>query len=211
MKNKPLSRVLLDREDAQAILGPYHEKLVNISVTGYTDGWLGHKNVRPDVHHIFTPRTSATYIYDYTAYVARQQFAGDPGVEILHEETAWYFKFSDRLFVRFARLNAYGCPSSNDTNHGMIASNQWSLWQEDRTAPFYPTYVVVGHMLNPAGTEVTDVRAVCMRDEDKAWDYSISYATAATPQEIVWDGTADDSQPEAAVRVRKKHGSKEGN
>lgn len=203
MNRKPISRVLLDREDAQAILGPYHEKLVSISTAGFHQGWLGHQAARPAEHPIFTPRTSANYIYDYTTYIARQQFAGDPTVEIIKEEEAWYFKFHDRLLVQFKRLNAYGCPSSNDTNHGMISSNQTDLWRGDATGPFHPTYVVVGHVLDPSKVKVTDVLAVCMRDDDKWWNYSLMEATAVQPEEIP-SRAPDERRTNLVAKKRKR-------
>jgi hypothetical protein len=172
------SGLWLERDEAGAILSPYHSDLRGCVSVGW-EKWLN--QVKP-LYPRPTLRFRANAIWDGMIDEARVRFNDVPGVNIIDDHRSTFFlTFDGRLLVRFKKLDDRLRTRNYPTQQALTINGQMDL-------PEVPdgSLVTIGYRTDELGMSLKDVLVVMSRSNRVRWAYDLDkeIAAAAVPNVV---------------------------
>jgi len=207
---------LLSYDDGVAVLSPHFENIV----AGISEGWerwTKFEKESPRMRAPLSTRTRAGFVHDHIIDSVKGLF--EPhlgrGVRILEENGFPVFEFDGKILLRFKKLDYNARPRNIITDQ----QYEWKYQQFELTGVDCATVVTAGYQLNILGTEIKDIRIVCLYGEEAIWGFSV-YDEIKKPEGITLFPASAKPLPSAAtvpheevpltVRVRPINVAKEG-
>jgi hypothetical protein len=162
----------ISQEEAKRILEPHLAKLRDCVEKAWAEYQGAHY---ADVRHHHTTRSRASLIHDHIVAYARQYFQGDPHVRIFTKRGRTMANISDKLLVRFKKLDARKRSRGVPTEQFVLFGAQIDF----DGIPSSLTHLEVGYVLDGLQTELAGVYITCPNIRSVEWFIDLREAVAA--------------------------------
>jgi len=168
----PAEQHIVSLEEAEAILGPYRDRLNRCIQHGW-DVWRTeylHK------HHVLGPRARAAIVFDEIVFWAEQEFASDEDVRTKRTPSSFMLYIGDRITLRFKKIKRNGRCSNIKTKQQVLFLAQAQL---RFPTMLEGTLVHAGYTLDELQQEILRKSIVCQLDNRVLWQIPLSGENAA--------------------------------
>lgn len=157
---------VISEDEAKAILDRHLDKLADVCAAGLPD-W---QTLPPGQTARQSRRTRASWIHDVIADKAREQFDGDPDVEITQKHGFVTLTFEGKLVLRFKKFSGRRLQTSGIRTHQRIAFESQQLNFDGMTV----TGVVAGYLLDKLEHEFARLAIVCPLNGQNLWEIDLT-------------------------------------
>lgn len=193
-----IKRPMLAYEAAKQLLTPHYSKIALSIRDGFENCQKGKNKMYEASGFItFEKRSEASLIHDFIKKEVKQNFQGEPNVEVGEWNGVFALKINEDLLIRFKKLNNDYSASNYLTKQTKCYNHQFRI----EGFPDQPMFLTAGYVPNKTWTDIS-IYITCRIDTKLLWVESLSNKAESIHPMLPF-AEVDEVFVEKRVKVKK--------